>query len=338
MTEPVADLVRKWDLASPATPYDDQFNQVHERILFLRGTHYYQYIPTIGSRFPDYETRLDQWIANVTDERDKQLLFRFAPRILFFGRDEFAKLYEMALRGPITHWLVDLLGLRLDDAQLSSKLSAELSEHTWFCPITDSLHISEFCHANRIGGFDKRPDWQSLAVFGDRAKIKDYMARPPGLRPGPLTRLVLLEDYVGSGTQMENALRFAAELDGSLPVLFVPLIISPAGAQCARLLCTQYANLRFDPVMELQAKDALNGDTHADPGSLEANMIELASRTYSSVVGNDAAHPRPYTCFGFLETGATIVLYSNTPANTLPIIQHQSNSWMALFPRSARIQ
>jgi hypothetical protein len=82
----------------------------------------------------------------------------------------------------------------------------------------------------------------------------------------------------------------------------------------------------------------MNTRTNPQPNSLAAKVKALAQQCYAQVLGDNAADPRPYTPFGCFDTGAVVVLYSNTPANTLPLIQHQSNTWVPLFPRSARVR
>jgi hypothetical protein len=97
---------------------------------------------------------------------------------------------------------------------------------------------------------------------------------------------------------------------------------------------------RLDPVLQLNAALFIHADSIVQPDSLAAKVKDLAYRCYNQVKGNDAANPL-YSPFGFPPgrgTGALVVLYSNTPANTLPIIQHHSNTWAPLFPRSARVK
>lgn len=334
----VSDLVIKWNSEGKTAKSGEEFNAIYERLLFLEDTHYSQYVPTLGSSHHDYETRLERWLENVSHEEDQRLLLEFAPKLTFVGKTEFNKLNQVAFRGPIFRWLIERLRLSLDDADLSAKVIQEARDHTWYCPITDSMPISDFSHVNHLGGIDMRPDWMSLARFGDVSKIKAYMAHPTALKPGPLRHLILLEDYVGSGTQMTEAVDFAVSLDPNLGVLLVPLIISPVGAAKARDLVAKHPNFAFSPVIELTQSDCLNDATAATGDSVEKAIIEMAKRTFSQVVGNNAAAPRPYECFGFLQTGAILVLFSNTPANSLPMIQHASNTWAALFPRSARIK
>ena len=118
----------------------------------------------------------------------------------------------------------------------------------------------------------------------------------------------------------------------------MPLIICPAGAVKARNLANSISNLDFDPVLELKGDQFIKLNMTPDPNNLASLISDLAQRTYTNVKGNDADAPRPYGPLGIGDTVAQIVMYSNTPANTLPVIQHTSNSWKPLFPRSARIR
>jgi len=152
-----------------------------------------------------------------------------------------------------------------------------------------------------------------------------------------LNRIVLLEDFVGGGTQLE-AVEFASGLSPDLPVLFVPMIICPRGVEKTRALMGRYGNLRYCPLIELSSDLFVNRNECLGNTALGQAIRQLAETTYTHVVGDNSSKPLPYTLFGFRETGALVVMYSNTPANTLALVHHESNTWRALFPRSARIR
>ena len=344
MASDAAQLAKEWDDRTDIKSFCDlSFDRIYKTIEFFHSLHYRQYVPTQGSGHQEFLRRFDNWLGNVGSDDDKRVLFEFAPQIIFFGREEFTELYHAAFRGPITRWVIDTLGLKLDDPQLQSRIDDELTHHTWYCPITDSMPISDFHHANDIGGVAFRPDFRSLAQFGDRDRVLEYMQNPtePGKTAPTLRGIVLLEDFVGGGTQIEEAIEFAASLDPQIEVLFVPLVICPSGSQKARVGACGHANVHYEPVLELTEDLFINANSTPPHKSLESAVRDVVARTYNGVKGNDAANPRPYSPFGFPPpdgTGATVVMYSNTPANTLPIVQHASNTWNALFRRSARIR
>ena len=45
----------------------------------------------------------------------------------------------------------------------------------------------------------------------------------------------------------------------------------------------------------------------------------------------------PYGPFGWRRTGGLIVLHTNTPNNTIPLIHNNSRTWKPLFKRHKRI-
>lgn len=338
---PTYKLVTEWDLSGVEPINGGTFNLIYEKLDFFNKRHYHEYVPCSGPEHPEFMIRLSKWINNVgeTEEAKKRLLFEFAPQLLFFGKQEFISLYQTAFHGPITKWIIDELNLYLNDPEIDSKIATELHHHTWYCPITDSMSISDFHHANKIGGVNLRPDFLSLSTFADKQKIITFMQNHKDITgvKKPLKRIVLLEDFVGSGAQSLEVISFAASLLCDIPILFIPLIICPKGAEIIKNNVTTFKNLSYEPIIELE-KDLFINNENNFSGELEKSIRDLAKDTYAAVLGNNASDPRPYSPFGFRETGAMVVMYSNTPANTLPIIQHESNTWHALFPRSARIK
>lgn len=326
--------VVEWDTKEAHSISGKPFNVIYEQIQFLNKTHYFQYVPTLSSKHQDFLARLSEWLENVNNDKDRQILLELVPSINFFGRDDFLKLQQTAFRGPITRWMIDHLNLRFDDPNLESKVSQELCFHTWYCPITDSMQISDFCHANNLGGVDYRPDFRSLAKFGDTKRVVDFMQS----NNPPLRHIVLLEDFVGSGTQIDEATRFAASLSDEIAVLLVPLLICPAGVERAKQLVSSLNNVRYEAVTEFTKDLFITPIPALGERALYSTLRQLSADEYLKVVGNNAEKPRPYHPLGFAETGALVVMYSNTPANTLPIIHHRSNTWRPLFQRSARIR
>ena len=139
----------------------------------------------------------------------------------------------------------------------------------------------------------------------------------------------------------KGSILFAATHFPTTPILLLPLIVCPAGGTEARALETHFENVSYEPILELRREDLFIPSRDAVPGSFEWDLLQLAADTYPNVVGDGAASPRPYGPYGFPgndPTGAIVVMYSNTPANSLPLIHHQSNTWNPLFPRSARLR
>jgi len=331
MQSVIADKVQRWAATETG---DLDYNSIHAEIEYLIAHRFDQYVPTIGPA-PDFRTRFVKWLDNAgLSESDQKLLFRLVPYIFFLGREEFIALQRGAFLGPVYRWLVDEIGLQFTDPDRDAKLHTAIGE-TWFCPITDSAHISDFYHANNLSGVEFRPEWRAAAALsnGDSTALQQQMARD-GLR-----RVVLVEDLVGSGSQMSDLVPLLQSLPATIKVLIAPLVVCPTGAAAGRTIASSLPNVAFDPVLELPKHAFVAEVPDPNEPTFFTAIRDLIQRIYPSVADGQPAHDaiRPYGPFGWRRTGALIVSYNNTPDNTIPVIQHQSAVWNPLFPRSSRI-
>jgi hypothetical protein len=327
----IAEKVQRW--ASQELG-DLDYNAIHAEIEYLIAQRFEQYMPTIGPE-PDFRARFIKWLDNGgLAEDDQKLLFRLIPYIFFLGREEFIALQRAAFLGPVQRWLVDEIGLTFTDSDRDMKLETAIRE-TWFCPITDSAHISDFYHVNNLGGVEYRLEWRAVAKLanGDSSMLQQHMVSE-GFR-----RVVLIEDLVGSGSQMSELEALLADLPNTIKVLIIPLVVCPLGADVGRDIASKLGHVTFEPVLELPKHSFVAEIPDPNEPAFFGNIRDLIQRTYSLVSGGVLAHDaiQPYGPFGWRRTGALIVTYNNSPDNTIPVIQHRSTTWAPLFPRSSRI-
>lgn len=329
MAYDISEKVQKWSLERQVIEVD--FNDIHATIEDLALKRFHQYVPTTGPH-PDFRTRLANWLEQVT-EKDQKVLFQLVPEIFFIGRDEFNSLYRSAFRGPITTWLIDECNLNFLAADFMVQLNRAVAE-TWFCSITD-WEIGNFYRINSISGAGMRPDFTSLVQLGDISRVNDFIANEG------LQRIVLVEDFVGSGSQMNKIRPMLNSLPNTIPVLIVPLVICPGGIRLGARLERAYRNVKVTPVLKMPESSFITVSSQQNEPTLFQSIRELVQRIYPEVSGGSPPHPRvkPYGPFGFARTGGLVVMYSNCPDNTLPIIHHQDSgsSWNALFPRVSRL-
>lgn len=312
---------------------DGTVGSVLTEILFHAEARYWQFTPT-HYRSLRFEDRLWEWLTNatITDE-DRIALLRSVPFLQFVDRDDMLALYRAAFVGPITRWLMDQLALdySLPGLELRARLKAATDE-TWFCPVTDSMDISQFHHVNDLAGKKQRPCWTTLKAFGEVAKIVKYMDKEN------VKRIVLLEDFVGSGVQTSGPVRFAAtKLGAAIPVLFVPLIVSAFGLEALRDALGSVQDLSIEPVFVLPKHAHVRQDPQAAEPAMFAALRRIALGTFEVV---KQARPPARTPLaeplGFRSSGALIVLHTNCPNNTVPLYWHDAPEWRALFPRVSR--
>ncbi|WAT84022.1 hypothetical protein [Delftia acidovorans] len=331
MTKYIEGLIKSWA--------DDEMNHINLKINHLEGRLFKTYEPNkfVNGEFWD---RCDAWLSSATSDEHKKTLYRLLTQIFYVGPIEFEELFRCAYDGPIARWLIDREQIDICAENAQQRL-IEAVEKTWFCPITDSFRINSFFHINNLpANANLRPDWCSLRSLGDIYKVKNYCKNQN------VKRLVLLEDFVGGGSQSLAAVKFAATHIEGLEVLFVPMIICPDGAVKARLLedevnLRRNYSLRFDPVLELN-KPAFFTETDSSLPERDTEALRDLIKSSYDLVSGGVKRGEPYHMYGFppkRPTGGLVVMYTNTPNNTLPLIhwRPKSESWQPVFPRHSRV-
>lgn len=340
--------VQEWDLRiTGATPA--YYSKILNRLDYHAVREWRVYLPAEHPDFSNsYMERLAKWVGNLTDEKEQMLLLEYAQYISFFSHDDFVALYRTAFDRDITRWIAKQIGARLEPyggQAMHESIHKDLHQHTWFCPITDSMDINEFYKVNHLRGIGHRPGFATLQMLAERIgtpnpdiaqRIIHYMANPsldPHNPSQSLKWIVLLEDIVGSGAQCLETIRWAVT-NLERPVLFVPLILCPNGVDALHAEEVRSGGrLTVQPVIALRRSDLLGPERQGQTGWSKADNIEdLARRsiTRCGLPTNQA--------FGFKETGCSLATFSNTPDNSLPIIhhKHKGGGWEPLFPRVYR--
>ena len=297
----------------------------HSAIQYLGRKVFDDYEP---SQFDLFEDRLDRWLHNVADEEDQQTLFRLLGHLLFISRPEFESLCRAAYNGPVRRWLVEQVEVDIADPAAMEALDAGVAE-TWFCPITDSMRINSFLKANKLKGKNHRPDWRSLKKFGDPEKIRRFISG------NQIRRIVLLEDFVGSGTQMRSVVKFAAGISVDIEILALPLVACPAGNQLGHWLAETFANVYYEPVMAIPPQMFIKADAQPNEPPFFQTVRELIVRVRTQL-SNPEADAESQRYHGYKGTGGVVAMYSNCPNNSLPIIHDETEKWRSLFPRIKR--
>lgn len=340
------EAIGEWDATSAEEDptATSKYSEILKRLQFLGEGEWANYLPVNNPRFSKtFLTRLAAWIGNVSGPSDQKLLLEFAEKISFFSHEDFQALYLSAFNGPITRWVIQTAKLRLDSPGFSEQLNTELHDHTWYCPITDSMGINEFYHVNHISGVEHRPYFATLAMLDPTTvesdsetlkKLRHFMSNPDrGCTTRQLRRLVLLEDFVGSGTQMKAAVEWAVS-KLKIQTLVVPLIICAPGRGALDALTAKYKDfVSSSPVVHVGENELFGPKSKGlNLWPRYSEMVALAKRLSKKAVMGQA--------FGYKKTGCSVVTYSNTPNNSLPLI-HQyrpgAGTWRPLFPRSSRV-
>lgn len=308
-------LVEPWLLDADS----DDLIKLRDHLVWLQKELFDEYEP---NRYESFDDRLVEWLLNVDDGDDRKSLFRLLKHLFFVGKQQFDSLCRAAYGDQATRWVIDKCGLNISDPNLSDHIRTAM-QHTWFCPITDSMRINSFLKLNGLRGHNHRPDWRSLQMFGDPARIQAY------LTANSIERIVLLEDFVGTGDQMSNSVAWAAGNFPATQILVMPLVCCPRGVETGALLAA-FANVTFSATLTLRPELFLRETHQADEPELFTRVRAIIQHVRARLNGWQAEP------FGYEATGALVALYSNCPDNTLPLIHAQGDQWAPLFSRIRR--
>lgn len=317
-------LVDSWASKDEGVGYRD----INKYVRYLAQRLYHDYEPTEAST-TDFMIRLEKWLDNVSTDEEKQVLFRLLPRIFYAGEREFRSLYRVAYNEIISRWIIDTGGVRLTDLNNAKNELHRIISETWICPITESMRINSFYHINYLTGFSYRPDWRSIKRFGSEDKVREFCNQ------NGIKRLVLLEDFVGSGSQITDVVEFASGLDLFDQILVIPLIICPEGMDNLNRDLSVYTEVRVQPVLSLSHHSFVRPSIVSGEEALAGEVRKLANDTYHPLL-KPPATGAPFGPFGYRMTGGLLVMYSNTPDNSLPVIHWRSDEWYPIFERHTR--
>lgn len=331
-TKSMEELIREWN--------DAKARETNLKISTMVKHLYETYEPSLPPE-PKFWSRLEHWLKNFDgDTKTQKIVFNSIPNLFYIGPDEFIALFKYAYDNIVGQWLVNEKDLMLDDPDISDKLKKAVKK-IWFCPISDSMRINSFSHVNNVPSrFDHRPDWRSLAAFGDINRVVKYCEK------NEIEGIVLLEDFVGGGNQMSYAIDFAAKLKcvKDLPILVIPLVVCPKGAKKVRSKAQNFG-ISCQPALEVGKQSFISKTLEQGESCYHTELRKISNATYSEVSGGKEPGAKnsegrliePYHPLGWDETGGLIVMYTNTPNNTLPFYHWRSENWVPLFPRHSRV-
>lgn len=322
MVESVSAMVERWARASGKSQH---LLAIRDLLSLLATELYSQYQPFPES--PPFWDRLRAWLENVPDGDDRKQLFEFVPWLLFVGRRELEVMYRAAFSGPITRWIIDEASLDITASDFNQRFQDAV--HATFFGSMAGMDIGSFVRVNGLRGQSLRPDFRVLTELGDLSAIQQHLC------DGSYERIVAVEDFVGSGEQMEQAANGLTQFDRS--ILLCPIIIAPLGVETGKQIVSANTRVSFSPMFVLPRSATVPTSIPIDDSEPQelSNLRMIAVRTYQQVEGS-IPDRQLHGPFGFRDTGSLVMTYLNCPDNVPPLIHHLSDTWEPLFRRMYR--
>lgn len=345
----ILEMVTAWQAETTDSKRAAHLARTLENLRFLDRVKFTPYVPSLYSSQPaSFEERFHRWLNNPgispAQQRD---LFEFAYHLAFFSFDDFTAMFQNAFTGPISRWCMNGAEITLDQSEWQDRFNEERFENTWFCPVTDSLLISVFHHVNGVEGKERKPAFRDLMHFGDETEDEEKNKILKYIHDSGYKRIVLLEDFVGTGGQSIRTVEWAVRTL-KLPLLFCPMIIAPEGADKYQKLKAKldsergkdptFPQFTFEPILELD-EDCFVETAQTATASLFGRIRSLSRDIHARLSLSQQQCKEGE--FGYWkpnspQKGATVAMFSNTPNNSLPIIHYGADQWSPLFPRVAR--
>ena len=315
-------LARAWD-AKQNDPRDNfRYRDALEDLLFHAGLRFHEYKQFRGDG--DFESRFVMFLENGRDERHRKALFRLACRLLFIDKLQITALYRDAYRRIITRWLTAGVFSPADhvDGGYDSSVRSLLRGHL-IRSITDSFDFNEFLHVNDLIGLPK-PSSLGEDPLAAISRVPPAMGKASGI--------VVLEDFVGTGTQACRVLEsLLSTVRPGFKFLFVPLIMLEGASNKLRSL---EGRIDIQPVLTIPTSAGVQSKPiEAEDPDFKV-FRSLINATSARVLERftDEDDP-PKDAFGYGSSGALVVTSHNAPNNTLPLIHHKAPDWEPLFRR-----
>ena len=253
-----------------------------------------------------------KWLDQFDSAEDQRLMFKLLSRVRFYSEDSVrAKMHEAfgivrrnirTVVNPRARRRRDILVSSLDDSAAKSGLT--------YCKLfADENGIADRC-VQPLGGLSRR--------FGENHQIQ---------------RLVLIDDFSGTGRTLEGGLKKnlallqRANVEGVRIVLIAVVGFAQARDRIERFM--EQSGLEADVHFcdSLGAEDQAFSEQSAifpDRSEREAAK-QVAEAKGVMLVGKNS--------LGYGGTQATVVFYQSCPNNTLPVFWSEKNGWSPLFPR-----
>ncbi|MCQ0090264.1 hypothetical protein [Roseovarius sp. M141] len=324
-------ILQRWCLEDARDA--DGIEDLKRDLEFLERELFHEYSVTAYGGHANFGARLAYWIGNLNNDADRKELYRVLAHLFFIGRGEQEAAYRTAYSKHVMQWLMRVANIDPFQNNASQMLAQELAA-TRFTEVTDSFGIRAFCTANQIQTEALRYKWEGNTENWDPAAFRRSVLDEDANGNVVRKNLVLLEDFVGSGSQMLDAVDLAVSLGPEVNVLLCPLFICPEGADEARNRSNAINHFDYSPVLEFDQRFFISPAPLADENPEFARIRRLLQKIHPLIQGG----PQEYGPFGYRQTGGFVVPYANCPDNTVPAIhKRMEDSWRPLFLRNSRL-
>lgn len=332
---------------------------LNERLTFLSKHFYSTFDLTPLPFYRNFYKWLSQFDADAENpatalsySQELRFAFILASKLLFFNRPQMLSLANVVWEKVKHELLSDLMSEHnlsvFDVFDIAPIIQKELLL-TLFAPLSDSSKFEEFRHVMPDGVHDQitiqHIDILTKPIDGGDSKYLEYLK---GLYKEKKS-LFIIEDFSGSGTTIIKKISSLISTYSFNSIYFCSLIITE---RSLKNINDAIANGKFSGrtvkvLYGLKVDDAYsiassNGDFWSADDARE--LIRISYKYFNTHFNENgylyedynSVNPMSPTPLGFKNGGYPIVLFTNCPNNSLPIIWSSNSNWRPLFFRRER--
>ncbi|MCJ7532041.1 MAG: hypothetical protein MUO64_13565 [Anaerolineales bacterium] len=350
----ITQLVRRWDeeeLFSLSTNVGEQHdipieNTYRDTYMYLESLVKFRFVPYLNDEIQGFWRKLWIWINQFETNDEKKLAFKIASSITFITEDQIRHLQEVCFQEKLRFHLLDeiIIQKKLVPYSYEDAIAyfEEKLDECLIVALTDSARYNQFVHINglenhsRLGlksiGVLVHPDIISTSEVVNKLKKRYENKRI----------LIIIEDFCGSGkTFITDLVRISTHYDNFLKVYFCPYIITDHAEKTIRRFARKFTpNIILEILPGMTISEFMRAFSRSSVlfSYEEQKEIKKICVKYHKKYFSDhkfIGKPRSYP-YGYRNGQLLLVLQSNCPNHTLPIIWAQENGWKPLFKRIQR--
>ena len=340
--------------------------RLSERLTFL-SKHFYSAYDLNQPRLFDevffewlsqFDFEVENPVTVTSYQQELRYAFILASKLLFFNRPQVLSLAHVVwskVKQELLSNVMLLNGSSIFDVFETAPLIKEELFSTLFAPLSDSSKFEEFRHNVMPKGMHGQVTIQHIELLTkpieDAAKSDAASHYVEYLKESYKDKksLYIVEDFSGSGTSIIRKIRTILSAYSFDTVYFCPLIITEQSLNNINdeISKGSFGGKAVKVLHGLIVKEMFSLSS-GKPGCWEEDEVQALlkmSRKYFNSHFNEnrflyddcySMNPEKPTPYGFKNGGYPIILYTNCPNNSLPIVWGFNNSWHPLFLRDER--
>lgn len=295
-------------------------------------------------------SRLVSWLENNFSQEDRQVAFEIVDSLKFISKYEMKELAVATFENIRTSLRKNLSGL----PEANWCVYVDSSEEKVNERLTKSIFIA--CADDILFDYLRRYAMQQVEAFKKDNFIEYYkLEKMSRFDLSSFERVFLIDQLSGSGI---TAIRKKeSEWKGKLPTFFeiwrdnlkncdvyyCPFLQSSISEQHLMMNIPKWlkethtkSQVEVLPTCKVSVSPCLSSDGGITiDESLPVARLCKDQRYFSKFVDDRHIQKGGPAYYGFGRAGLTLILQSNCPNNTIPLIWHSFNDWFPLFPRVA---